>query len=79
MWAMGVILYTMLCGQFPFYDSDRQQLFKKIRSADFIIPWYVCLHSSSLLNFLTWGNFEGSYIYIACVCAVAIVQEGSNC
>ena len=38
MWAMGVILFTMVCGQFPFYDNDRQELFKKIRSADFVIP-----------------------------------------
>ena len=41
MWAMGVLLYTMVCGQFPFYDSDRQELFKKIRSAKFIVPRYV--------------------------------------
>ena len=40
MWAMGVLLYTMLYGQFPFYDDNQQELFKKIRSADFNIPKY---------------------------------------
>lgn len=38
MWAMGVLLYTMLYGQFPFYDEDPQELFKKIKAADFSIP-----------------------------------------
>lgn len=41
MWAMGVLLYTMLYGHFPFYHEDPQELFKKIRSADFGIPEYV--------------------------------------
>ena len=40
MWAMGVLLYTMLYGQFPFYDEDPQELFRKIRAADFNIPRY---------------------------------------
>ena len=38
MWAMGVMLYTMICGQFPFYDNNPQELFKKIGLADFHIP-----------------------------------------
>ena len=38
MWAMGVLLYTMLYGQFPFYDSNPQELFKKIKAADYLIP-----------------------------------------
>lgn len=38
MWAMGVLLYTMLYGQFPFYDNDPQELFKKIKAADYLIP-----------------------------------------
>ncbi|UYV81851.1 hypothetical protein LAZ67_20002691, partial [Cordylochernes scorpioides] len=38
MWAMGVILYTMLYGQFPFYDSVPQELFRRIKAADFHIP-----------------------------------------
>lgn len=45
MWAMGVLLYTMLYGQFPFYDEDPQELFKKIKAADFSIPRYVILLS----------------------------------
>ena len=27
MWALGVVLFTMLYGQFPFYDSVPQELF----------------------------------------------------
>nr|XP_018914855.1 PREDICTED: serine/threonine-protein kinase 40-like [Bemisia tabaci] len=38
MWALGVVLFTMLYGQFPFYDSSPTQLFNKIKAADFMIP-----------------------------------------
>lgn len=38
MWALGVVLFTMLFGQFPFYDSSPPQLFNKIRAADYTIP-----------------------------------------
>ena len=38
MWALGVVLFTMLYGQFPFYDNVPQVLFNKIKAADFIIP-----------------------------------------
>ncbi|XP_046847855.1 serine/threonine-protein kinase 40-like isoform X2 [Xenia sp. Carnegie-2017] len=38
MWALGVVLYTMLYGQFPFYDSVPHELFRKIKAAEFAIP-----------------------------------------
>ncbi|KAK3097003.1 hypothetical protein FSP39_005514 [Pinctada imbricata] len=38
MWALGVVLFTMLYGQFPFYDVVPQELFRKIKSAEFNIP-----------------------------------------
>ena len=38
MWALGVVLFTMLYGQFPFYDSVPQELFRKIKSVEFNIP-----------------------------------------
>ena len=38
MWALGVVLFTMLYGQFPFYDSVPQELFRKIKAVEFNIP-----------------------------------------
>ena len=43
MWSMGVLLFTMLFGQFPFYDNEPQELFKKIRAASYTIPKCVCV------------------------------------
>lgn len=41
MWALGVVLFTMLYGQFPFYDSVPHELFRKIKAADYKMPKYV--------------------------------------
>ncbi|XP_071444862.1 serine/threonine-protein kinase 40-like [Hetaerina americana] len=38
MWALGVVLFTMLYGQFPFYDPSPSQLFAKIKTASYVIP-----------------------------------------
>ena len=38
MWALGVVLFTMVYGQFPFYDSVPSQLFSKIKAADYTLP-----------------------------------------
>lgn len=37
-WAIGVIFYTMLYGQFPFYDSRPKELFRKIKAGTFTFP-----------------------------------------
>uniref|UniRef100_A0A182QIZ1 Serine/threonine-protein kinase 40 n=1 Tax=Anopheles farauti TaxID=69004 RepID=A0A182QIZ1_9DIPT len=38
MWALGVILYTIVFGKFPFLDTTPTALFRKIREADYTIP-----------------------------------------
>ena len=38
MWALGVMLFTMLFGGFPFYDDDPKKLFCKIKSGNFHFP-----------------------------------------
>ena len=38
LWALGVLLYTMLYGQFPFYDNVPFELFRKIKNAEYTIP-----------------------------------------
>lgn len=37
-WSLGVVLYTMLIGQYPFHDTDVGILFKKIRQGYYTIP-----------------------------------------
>lgn len=37
-WSLGVMLFTMLCGRYPFHDDDPSALFAKIRSGFFTIP-----------------------------------------
>ncbi len=38
MWAVGVLLYAMVCGQFPFKGSTDSELFKKIVQGTFVFP-----------------------------------------
>ncbi|XP_076054771.1 uncharacterized protein LOC143033337 [Oratosquilla oratoria] len=38
MWALGVVLFTMLYGHFPFYDEHPHKLFRKIKAAHYRIP-----------------------------------------
>jgi len=37
-WAIGVILYIMLCGFPPFHDENNEDLFNQIKSGKFDFP-----------------------------------------
>ncbi|XP_043922539.1 tribbles homolog 1 [Protopterus annectens] len=37
-WSLGVMLYTLLVGRYPFHDSDPSTLFTKIRRGQYCIP-----------------------------------------
>ena len=38
MWACGVVMYTMLTGNFPFKGNDQKGLFRHIQKGSFIEP-----------------------------------------
>ncbi|BES88744.1 STYKc [Nesidiocoris tenuis] len=38
MWSLGVILYTMLVGRYPFNDAEHTNLFVKITRGLFVVP-----------------------------------------
>ena len=44
-WSSGVVLYTMLCGNFPFDDEDKTTLYRKIIEAKVELP--ICLSAKS--------------------------------
>ncbi|KAG7470053.1 hypothetical protein MATL_G00135340 [Megalops atlanticus] len=37
-WSLGVMLYTLLVGRYPFHDSDPSVLFSKIRRGQYCLP-----------------------------------------
>lgn len=43
MWSLGVMLYTMLVGRYPFADSDACALFSRIRRGRYPMPVDVLL------------------------------------
>src|SRR3989338_1252806 len=47
MWAIGVIIYIMLCGFPPFWGSNNNELFHKITTCHygFPSPWWDCVSS----------------------------------
>ena len=42
-WALGVLLYVMLCGKFPFKGIDDKSLFKEIMKGELFFPEYISL------------------------------------
>ena len=60
MWALGCVLYTMLCGFPPFYDESIPELTEKVAKGQytFLSPWWdsisaSCkLHNSNLIKIL---------------------------
>lgn len=48
-WSLGVVLYTMLVGRYPFQDVEPAALFSKIRRGAFTIPESLSPRAKSLV------------------------------
>lgn len=55
-WNMGMVLYEMLTGLPPWYTTDRQKLFDRLRSAPLKFPFYVSRPAASLISKLLNRN-----------------------
>ena len=49
-WSLGVMLYTMLIGRYPFHDRQPGALFLKIRRGDFAIPETISSRAKCLIR-----------------------------
>lgn len=52
LWSLGVILYTMLVGRYPFNDPEHSSLFAKIARCQFTIPEYLSSKARCLIKSL---------------------------
>ncbi len=52
LWSLGVILYTLLVGNYPFFDSTPQELFSKVRTGYYQVPEHVSYLARSLISSL---------------------------
>ncbi len=48
-WALGVLLYALLCGCFPFRGANDKELYKRICNGIYQIPEHVPLGARVLL------------------------------
>ncbi|XP_077052332.1 tribbles homolog 1 [Siphateles boraxobius] len=51
-WSLGVMLYTILVGRYPFHDPDPATLFSKIRRGTYCLPDGLSLRGRCLLRSL---------------------------
>ena len=49
-WACGVILYTLLCGTYPFKSSFEKDLYKKIQRGHLTYPSFLSEGAKDLLS-----------------------------
>ena len=52
MWSLGVTLYSLLVGYYPFYGQSPQELFARIRCGSYYIPEHVSFLARSLIGSL---------------------------
>jgi len=49
-WSIGVLLYVLVCGKFPWYDTDIMTLFQKIKREPLILPSHLSTDLKDLLS-----------------------------
>jgi serine/threonine protein kinase len=49
-WALGVLLYALLCGKFPFKGKSDKELYQKINNGEYEVPEHVSFAAQTLIS-----------------------------
>ena len=55
-WSLGVILFAMVCGSFPFDDDSIPSLFSKIKEGKYFMPDFISSDVKDLINRMLQPN-----------------------
>jgi len=65
-WNLGMVLYEMLTGLPPWYTTDRDKLFERLRSAPLKFPFYVSRPAASIIQVLALPRLHPFSIFQLC-------------
>ena len=70
-WSLGILLYTMLCGKFPFSGPNYNELYRRIIKGAFLIPPEVPKEAQRLLRAILVNEPSnvGHCVWICLVCS----------
>lgn len=57
-WALGVLLYAMLCGKFPFAEKVESSLYASIKIGKFEFPGHLSDNAKELIGLMLCNNSE---------------------
>mmetsp|Transcript_29809 Transcript_29809/g.27292 ORF Transcript_29809/g.27292 Transcript_29809/m.27292 type:complete len:103 (+) Transcript_29809:1141-1449(+) len=60
-WALGILLFTLLCGHFPFRGYDDRDLYAKIKKGKFDLPNHISPCAKNILHKMLKVNPEERY------------------
>lgn len=52
LWSLGVLLYKMLTGEFPYKGKDEKELFKHVKEGIFCVPNFISDNAKIIINSL---------------------------
>ena len=56
MWALGVLLFVMLTGTFPFRGNSESELYARIQRGNFTVPDYLSREAKKVISALLEVN-----------------------
>ncbi|RHY24943.1 hypothetical protein DYB32_008606 [Aphanomyces invadans] len=78
-WSLGVLLFAMLCGYFPFRARNYNDLYRKIVKGGFDIPGFVTPDAHALLRGMLEGDPSKRYNGLSTLYYLLLARAESMC